>query len=116
MSSTFFKILILVSLAVAIINDLGVVATGYYEVGDKAHQVADAAVSDYRVNQSVDSAAAVAQEAANREDVILTGFQVTEDEVRISISIPPRKTWIANRISSLRPYISATALAEVPLK
>lgn len=116
MSSSVLKILIVIGLAVAIINDVGVIATGYYMVDDKAHHVADAAISDYRVNQNDTSAVAAAEESAKREDVTLTGFQVTAEAIRISIVVPPRKTWIASHISSLQPYISAQALVEVPIK
>lgn len=116
MSSAFIKIVLLVSLVIAIVNDLGVVATGFYEADDKARRVAEATALDYRVNQNDDMAVAVAQETAGRENVVLTGFQITENLIRVSITIPPRKTWIANRISSLRPYISAQSLVEVPIK
>jgi len=101
---------------VVIINDIGVVATGYYEVDDKAHKVANAALADYRVNTDVNSAAASAQEMAKNQNVILTGFQITERLVRVSIEIPAKKTWFANRVAALKPYISANDLVELPLK
>lgn len=115
MSATLIKIFLIVGLAVALINDVGVVAIGYYEVEGKARRIANAALLDYRVNQNDNAAVIVARETAERESVELTGFQITSDLVRVSITIPPRRTWIANRISYLRSYISPRALVEVPI-
>lgn len=116
MSGTVVKILILITLVVIIINDIGVVATGYYVVDDKAHKVANAALADYKINTNVNSAAAAAAEVASNQNVILTGFQITDRLVRVSIEIPAQKTWVANRVSALKPYISANDLVEIPLK
>ena len=116
MSGTVIKILILITLVVVIINDIGVVATGYYAADDKAHKVANAALADYRINTDINSAAAAAQEMARDQSVVLTGFQITEKLVRVSIKVPAKKTWIANRIDALKPYISATDLVELPLR
>ena len=116
MFNSFYKLVIVIVIAVALVNDIGVITTGYYDVESKAKRIAEAAVFDYNVNHSETMALAAAQELATRESVNLTGWQVTDDKVRVSIEIPPRRTWIANRISALRPYISATALVELPLK
>lgn len=113
--SSWYKIILIILVLVVVINDIGVVLTGYYYIGDMGKRVAEAAIANYKVSKSEDEAVVAAQEKADNENVILTGFQVTNNMIRISVALPPRKTWVAHRVNALKPYISAKALVELPL-
>jgi hypothetical protein len=115
-SSSGIKFILFLTVLVVIVNDLGIIATGYYQVGEVAHRIAETAARSYTIDRSKSNAVQVAQEAAGREGVYLTGFEVTNTKVRLSVEYPPRRTWIAYRIPSLRPYIDAQALAEADLR
>ena len=113
---SWLKIVVIVLILVVLINDIGVIATSYYYIGDMARRIARVAIEDYKVTGSADDAVKVAQEKAIMEKVTLTGFQIVDDKVRLSISAPPRKTWLVHRISVLKSHISAKALVELPIR
>ncbi len=112
----WLKIIVIVLLLVVIINDVSVIAVGYFYIGDMAKRIARVAIEDYKVSNSADTAVRAAQEKALMEKVTITGFQITNNKVRLSIAAPPRRTWLAHRISSLKPYLSANALVELPIR
>ena len=120
MRSDFFgfwiKIVIFVVIAGTIINDGGSIIYGYYRVGDEASRVATEGLRGYKLfDRNPDQALASAKLKAEQDGTILTGFQVTREAIRVSIEIPPKTTWVAHRIQSLRPYLSAKGQLDLPL-
>ena len=113
---SWLKIVVIVLILMVFINDIAVIAISYYYIGDMARRVARVAIEDYKVTGNVDEAIKVAQEKAVMEKVTLTGFQVVDNKVRLSVSAPPRKTWLIHRISALKSHLSAEALVELPIR
>jgi len=113
---SWLKIIVIVLILVVLINDIGVVVTSYYFIGDMARRIAKVAIEDYKVTRSAEEAVNAAQEKAIMEKVTITGFQIVENNVRVSITAPPRKTWLVHRISFLKPHLSAKALVELPIR
>lgn len=108
--------LIVLALGATLINDIGAVVSTHYRAQDEADRIARAAQAQYALYESAEKALAAAQSAANQDGVTLTGFDVTRSEVRVGIQMPPRTTWVAQRIDPLKTYLSATAQSSIPLR
>lgn len=120
MSSDFLrsalKAIIILAIGITIVNDAGAIAMGHYRADDEAKRVAEAAQAQFKMFETKGKALAGAEAAANQDGVILTGFEVTSREVRVAVEIPPRTTWVAQRVASLKPYLSASGQASIQLR
>ncbi|MDP1809663.1 MAG: hypothetical protein Q8L35_09055 [Actinomycetota bacterium] len=120
MRSDFFsfwvKIIIAAMIAATLVNDGGSVIMTYYRIGDETQRVAEEALRNYKLfSHSQEQALRAAQIKAEQSGAVLTGFQITQTAVRVSIEIPSKTTWVAHRIESLKPYLSARGQVDLPL-
>jgi len=116
LSSFWLKLLIWTAIGVILVNDGGAILMGYYRVGDEAERVAREALRNYRLyDRSPQQALRAALLKAEQDGALLTGFEITREAVRVAVEIRPGTTWVAHRIKSLRPYLSAQGQIDLPL-
>lgn len=114
--SFWMKAIIAAMIAATLINDGGSVIMTYYRIGDETQRVAEEALRNYKLSgHSPAQSAEAAQIKAEQRGAVLTGFQITSTAVRVSVEIPAKTTWVAHRIESLRPYLSARGQLDLPL-
>lgn len=120
MRSDFFgfwiKIIIAIAFFAVLINDVGSVIMTYYRIDDETQRVAQEALRNYKLSgKSKIEAERAAITKADQDGAVLTGFQITEADVRVAVEIPARTTWVAHRVESLKPYLSARKQFDLPL-
>lgn len=103
-------------IALTIVNDIGGVVSTHYHIKDETRRVAQEALRNYRLyDRSPDQALVGARLKAKQDGAVLTGFQVTREAIRVSVLIPAKNTWLAHRISGLKPYLQAEGQYDIPL-
>lgn len=110
------KFLIFATICLTVVNDIGGVVSTHYYIGDETRGVAQEALRNYNLyDRSPDQALAGAKLKAEQDGAVLTGFQVTRKVIRVSVLIPAKNTWLAHRISGLKPYLQAEGQYDIPL-
>ncbi|HEB12067.1 MAG TPA: hypothetical protein ENI11_00105 [Actinobacteria bacterium] len=121
MRSDYFRtigILLLVAIiAFTIVNDIGSVLTTHYNVGGEAERVAREALRNYKLTSgSHDQALLAAKLKAEQDGAVLTGFQITQTDIRVAVRLPAKKTWVAHRVAWLKPYLKAEGQLDLPIR
>ncbi len=102
------KILILFTLVIVIINDIGALIMTQISASDYAQVVADSAVSSYKTSRSPATSEITAQEVAEQRGMQLTYFQMDKEKVTVTVELPPKRTFVVHRVESLESLLSAS--------
>lgn len=100
------KVFLVVVFVGIILNDIGQVAVNYYNAGEKANQIANAAMHSFQVYKSEAVAQNEALKTAASQGVALEFMKVDKKEAVVQIKSDTVNTLWAHRIKPLVPYLS----------
>jgi len=112
---TLVRLIIVTAIAIVITYDLGVVASGYFQIDNNAAEVATAAALKYKSTNSRAQALAAAEVAAQDTGVVLVGFDIAGREARVRVRSVPVNTIVAYKITALRAHLITEAYSSVPI-
>lgn len=83
--------------------------------GDLAQVVADSAVSAYKASHSPAEAQRAAESIAAQRGLTMTSFYMDTKIVSVTVSAPPRRTFLIHRIEKVKSLlsVSSTAAADI---
>lgn len=113
---TCLKILIIFAIAVVILNDAGAIIMTKISQGDLAQVVVDTAVSAYKTSHSPAETQIAAENIAKQRGLKLTNFYIDNKTITVTVEVPPKKTFIIHRISTLKSLLSATSTVSADLE
>lgn len=109
------RLIIVVAIAILVVYDFGVIASGYFQIDNNAGAVATAAAVNYKSTSSRAQALAAAEAAARYAGVDLVGFDIAGGEARVRVRAVPSSTIVAYRITALRQHLVTEAYSSSPL-
>ncbi len=113
-SSWLAQLLVVVTVVALVIYEAVALAFAAVQVDDLARDVARSARDEYRTEQSLVRAQAVAEETAGAHDAIVTDVQADGDSLRVTIE-RSANTLVVHRIGPLADRLTPTATREADL-
>ncbi|HZD60742.1 MAG TPA: hypothetical protein VE439_09870 [Anaerolineae bacterium] len=109
---TIIVTVLLLAILVLVVNDGAAVAINYWQADKLAKSVADSvAASSGSSKSNENTVRADANRLCLESEGTLTGCNIDDGVVIISIETSPKKTLVAHRIQFLRPYLSGKSTA-----
>lgn len=114
-NGTIVRLIVVITIAIVLTYDVGLIASGYFQLDNHATEVATAAALKYKTTNSRSQALAAAQVAAESAGVVLVGFDVADREARVRVQAVPVNTIVAYKIAALRDHLVSEAYSSVAI-